>query len=187
MMLFSYGKLVRASFLCLPLLSSLPFPADAGISTSPDIQVGFSPEGTGRLLVLNTIGSAQQSIRMMAYSFTDPDVMKALIDAHQRGVDIKIVIDEKGNRNRASVAAMNLIVNAGISLRTNDRFPIQHDKVLIVDNHTVESGSYNFRRSAAESNSENALVVRGVPSLAQMYLTHWQSRWDGGTDWRSTY
>ncbi|RYF40322.1 MAG: phospholipase D family protein, partial [Cytophagaceae bacterium] len=51
--------------------------------------MGFSPEGTGRLLVLNTIGSAQQSIRMMAYSFTDPDVMKALIAAHQRGVDVK--------------------------------------------------------------------------------------------------
>ena len=80
----------------------------------------------------------------MAYSFTDPDVMKALIAAHQRGVDVKIVIDEKGNRNRASMAAINLIVNAGIPLRTNDRFPIQHDKILIVDNHTVESGSYNF-------------------------------------------
>ncbi len=71
MMLFSCGKLVTASFLCLPLLSSLPFPADAGISTVPDIQVGFSPEGTGRLLVLKTIGSAQQNIRMMACSFTD--------------------------------------------------------------------------------------------------------------------
>jgi len=38
MMLFSCGRLVRASFLCLPLLSSLPFPADAEISTAPDIQ-----------------------------------------------------------------------------------------------------------------------------------------------------
>lgn len=187
MMLFSYGKLVRASFLCLPLLSSLPFPADAEISTAPDIQVGFSPEGTGRLLVLNTIGSAQQSIRMMAYSFTDPDVMKALIAAHQRGVDIKIVIDEKGNRNRASMAAMNLIVNAGISLRTNSRFPIQHDKILIVDNHTVESGSYNFSRAGASKNSENVVVMRFMPAIASQYLSHWQSRWEMGTDWHSTY
>lgn len=187
MMLFSYGKLVRASFLCLPLLSSLPFPAYAGISTAPDIQVGFSPEGTGRLLVLNTIGSAQQSIRMMAYSFTDPDVMKALIAAHQRGVDVKIVIDEKGNRNRASMAAMNLIVNAGIPLRTNDRFPIQHDKILIVDNHAVESGSYNFSKAGASKNSENVVVVRFVPAIASQYLSHWQSRWEMGTDWHSTY
>nr|WP_148251441.1 phospholipase D family protein [Raoultella terrigena] len=186
-MLFSCGRLVRASFLCLPLLSSLPFPAVAGVSTAPDIQVGFSPEGTGRLLVLNTIGSAQQSIRMMAYSFTDPDVMKALIAAHQRGVDVKIVIDEKGNRNRASMAAMNLIVNAGIPLRTNDRFPIQHDKILIVDNHTVESGSYNFSRAADRSNSENVLVVWDDPALARRYLNHWTSRWAQGTDWKQTY
>ncbi|WP_261667123.1 phospholipase D-like domain-containing protein, partial [Erwinia mallotivora] len=101
--------------------------------------------------------------------------------------DVKIVIDEKGNRNRASMAAMNLIVNTGIPLRTNDRFPIQHDKILIVDNHTVESGSYNFSKAGASKNSENVVVVRFVPAIASQYLSHWQSRWEMGTDWHSTY
>ncbi|EDV3182692.1 phospholipase D family protein, partial [Salmonella enterica subsp. diarizonae] len=44
-----------------------------------------------------------------------------------------------------------------------------------------------FSRSAARSNSENALVIRDVPELARTYLQHWQSRWDVGKDWRSTY
>ncbi|KKG36102.1 hypothetical protein DU52_08505 [Methanosarcina mazei] len=44
--------------------------------------------------------------------------MKALIAAHQRGADIKIVPDrKKGNRNRAGMVAMNLLVNAGIVTR----------------------------------------------------------------------
>jgi hypothetical protein len=30
-------------------------------------------------------------------------------------------------------------------------------------------------------------LVRGVPALAQTYQAHWQSRWDGGTDWHSGY
>ncbi|HDV8320429.1 TPA: phospholipase D family protein, partial [Enterobacter hormaechei] len=25
------------------------------------------------------------------------------------------------------------------------------------------------------------------PEVAQTYLQHWQSRWDGGTDWHSSY
>jgi len=42
-------------------------------------------------------------------------------------------------------------------------------------------------RAAARSNSENAVVLREVPEVAQQYLKHWQSRWDMGHDWRSTY
>ncbi|KAB1861876.1 phospholipase D family protein, partial [Klebsiella pneumoniae] len=26
-----------------------------------------------------------------------------------------------------------------------------------------------------------------VPVVAQHYLRHWQSRWNGGTDWYSSY
>ncbi|HBY5326640.1 TPA: phospholipase D family protein, partial [Klebsiella pneumoniae] len=26
-----------------------------------------------------------------------------------------------------------------------------------------------------------------VPEVAQTYLQHWQSRWDGGTEWHSSY
>ena len=177
----SFRRLALACLICFPLSGILP------AVSAPSIEAGFSPEGSAQQLVLNTIDSAQQSIRMMAYSFTDPDVMKALIAAHRRGVDIKIVIDEKGNRNRASMAAMNLMVNTGIPLRTNGRFPIQHDKILIVDNHTVESGSYNYSRAGSSRNSENVLVIHDVPELAQTYLTHWQSRWEMGTNWQSSY
>ncbi|NJC99078.1 phospholipase D-like domain-containing protein [Candidatus Erwinia dacicola] len=57
-----------------------------------------------------------------------------------------------------------------------------HDKVIITDDQKVELGSYNYTRSAAASNAENVLVVREMPALA-----HWQSRWDGGSDWQSAY
>jgi phosphatidylserine/phosphatidylglycerophosphate/cardiolipin synthase-like enzyme len=154
---------------------------------APTIEAGFSPEGSALRLILGTIGDARQNIRLMGYSFTSPEVVKALTDAKRRGVDVKVVLDEKGNSSKASVAAMNLLVNADIPVRTVNRFKIMHDKVLIVDNHTVEVGSFNFSRAAARSNSENALVVREMPELAQTYLAHWQSRWDLGTDWKSSY
>lgn len=154
---------------------------------APTIEAGFSPEGSALRLVLGTIGDARQSIRLMGYSFTSPEVVKALTDAKRRGVDVKVVLDEKGNSSKASVAAMNLLVNAGIPVRTVKQFKIMHDKVLIVDNQTVEVGSYNWSRAATRSNSENALVVREMPELAQTYLAHWQSRWDLGTDWKSSY
>lgn len=154
---------------------------------APSIDVGFSPEGRAQQLVLRTLDEAHESIRLMGYSFTSPEVVKSLVAAKRRGVDVRVVVDDKGNRSKASQAAMNVVVNAGIPLRTNSQYKIMHDKVIITDGQNVELGSFNYTRSAAESNSENALVVRGVPALAQTYLAHWQSRWDGGKDWQSTY
>jgi phosphatidylserine/phosphatidylglycerophosphate/cardiolipin synthase-like enzyme len=171
----------QAGLLSLALFGPAPAVCAASIET------GFSPEGTALPLVLKTIETAQHEIRLMGYSFTSPEVVSALVRAKHRGVDVKIVLDDKGNRNKTSQAAMNIVVNAGIPLRTNGRYAIMHDKVIIVDNHTVESGSFNMTRSAASRNSENVLVINDVPEVAQAYLQHWQSRWAGGTDWHSPY
>ncbi|WP_336709096.1 MULTISPECIES: phospholipase D family nuclease [unclassified Cedecea] len=178
---FTFRQLAVSGLVCLSL--SCIQPAAAASS----VQFGFSPEGSALQLVLKTIESAQQEIRLMGYSFTSPEVVSALVRAKHRGVDVKIVLDEKGNRSKASQAAMNVVVSAGIPLRTNGRYAIMHDKVIIVDNHTVEAGSFNYTRSAASRNSENVLVINEVPEVAQTYLQHWQSRWDGGTEWHSSY
>lgn len=178
---FTFRQLAVSGLVCLSL--SCIQPAAAASS----VQVGFSPEGSALQLVLKAIESAHQEIRLMGYSFTSPEVVSALVRAKRRGVDVRIVIDEKSNRSKASQAAMNVVVNAGIPLRTNGRYAIMHDKVIIVDNHTVEAGSFNYTRSAASRNSENVLVINEMPEVAQTYLQHWQSRWDGGTDWHSSY
>ncbi len=155
----------------------------------PTVQAGFSPEGSALQLVLNTIDTAQKSIRLMGYSFTSPEVSRSLIQAKQRGVDVKVVLDWKANnaKGSAGAAAMNLLVNAGIPVRTVSQFKIMHDKVIITDGRNVETGSFNFSRAAARSISENALVIRDYPVLADTYLQHWQSRWEMGEDWRSSY
>lgn len=178
---FTFRQLAVSGLVCLSLSCIQPAAA------APSVQVGFSPEGSALQLVLKTIESAQHEIRLMGYSFTSPEVVSALVRAKRRGVDVRIVLDEKGNRSKASQAAMNIVVNAGIPLRTNGRYAIMHDKVIIVDNHTVEAGSFNYTRSAASRNSENVLVINEVPEVAQTYLQHWQSRWDGGTEWHSSY
>lgn len=164
------------------------FSLTAGASSAaPSLDVGFSPEGSAERLVLRTLDDARESIRLMGYSFTSPEVVKSLVAAKRRGVDVRVVVDDKGNRSQASRAAMNVVISAGIPLRTNGQYKIMHDKVIITDGQNVELGSFNYTRSAANANSENALVVRGVPALAQTYLAHWQSRWEGGRDQTPDY
>ncbi|MGF6812629.1 phosphatidylserine/phosphatidylglycerophosphate/cardiolipin synthase-like enzyme [Paraburkholderia sp. Clong3] len=70
---------------------------------------------------LKVIDSAHTSIRLAGYSFTSPKVVRGLLDAERRGVDVAVVVDDKGNRSKTSQQALNLLVNAGIPTRTIDR------------------------------------------------------------------
>ena len=45
-----------------------------------------------------------------------------------------------------------------------------HHKVIVIDEETVITGSYNFSKNAEERNSENLLIIKGNPDIAQAYL-----------------
>lgn len=70
---------------CLPGLLSLALSAPVPVVCAASIEAGFSPEGTALQLVLKTIDSEQQDIRLMGYSFTSPEVVRALVRAKRRG------------------------------------------------------------------------------------------------------
>ena len=151
------------------------------------VECAFSPEAGSETLVLKVLNSAKHSIRLAAYSFTSPPVVQAILAAKKRGVDVQVVVDEKGNKSKASLAALNLLVNAGIPTRTISTYAIHHDKYIVTDGIHVQNGSFNYSKAAAKSNSENVVVLWNNPALASSFLTHWQSRWDQGVDYKSTY
>nr|WP_254633623.1 phospholipase D family protein [Pantoea sp. GbtcB22] len=151
------------------------------------VNVGFSPEGSAETLVLGVIDHAQTEIRLAGYSFTSPEIASALIRARTRRVDVRIVLDNRANQNRNSRAAINLLAARGIPVRLNGKYGALHDKFIVADSRTVETGSYNYSRAAARRNSENALIIENMPELASRYLQHWQSRWDEGTSYRLPY
>jgi phosphatidylserine/phosphatidylglycerophosphate/cardiolipin synthase-like enzyme len=151
------------------------------------IDIAFSPEAGSEDLVVKAIASARSNIGVAAYSFTSPVVAKALLTAKKRGVDVRVVVDENGNRSKASLAALNLLANAGIPTRTISRYAIHHDKYMVIDKITVQTGSFNYSKAAAKSNSENVMVIWNNPDVALTYLKHWQDRFDQGTPYKSAY
>lgn len=165
-----FRKLALAALLSIPVL----------VQAEPNVQVGFSPEGSAQKLVLETIASAKHDIQILAYAFQAPDIMQALVAAKNRGVNVRVVVDKKRNKGKTSKKAMDFVTSNGVELRTNDHFHIHHDKVIIVDGSTVETGSFNFAPSAETANSENVIVIRDMPEVAKQYVAHWQSRWDLG-------
>ena len=155
------------------------------------IEVAFSPDEGGERLVIKVIGSARREIRLLSYSFTSAPVARALVDARKRGVDIKIVADQKNNtsedRSGKARAALSLLSEAGADVRLISVYPIHHDKVLIADGETVELGSFNYSDAAAHRNSENVLVNWKNPQLAKVYLEHFTRNYRQSTPYREQY
>ena len=168
-----FSRIILCLALVAPTGCAVQQPA---VTAAPLIEVAFSPEAGAEALVLKVIGSARQYIRLAGYSFTSPAVVRGLMDAKRRGVDVKVLLDDKGNRGQASIAAVNLIVGAGIPLRVVSAYAIHHDKYVVVDGKHTETGSFNYSQAAAKSNSENVLVIWDNPIVAGQYGAHWESR-----------
>jgi phosphatidylserine/phosphatidylglycerophosphate/cardiolipin synthase-like enzyme len=53
---------------------------------------------------------------------------------------------------------------------------IMHDKFVVVDGETVETGSFNYTASASSRNAENVIVLH-EPAVAQRYGQEWDRLW----------
>lgn len=181
-------KILLSSLFVFLLFSSVSYAATEISNPKIErVEIGFSPEGDAEALILKAIQSAQSNIKVMAYSFTSKPVIKALIAAHRRGVKVFVAADSSNVKSRYGEAALSTLVTAGIAVRTVDAYRIMHDKVMLIDDQTIELGSFNYTKSAAKSNSENAMIIWNAPEVVRPYLSHWQSRWDQGETFHTKY
>jgi phosphatidylserine/phosphatidylglycerophosphate/cardiolipin synthase-like enzyme len=139
------------------------------------VEIGFSPDGGALALILGAIREARSSIRVAAYTFTSKPISTALLDAHRRGVDVRVVADAKSNKGKYSAA--QFLANHGLHVRLNGKYAIHHHKFMVIDDSTVETGSFNYSAAAADKNAENVLLLRNVPALARSYAAEWQRLW----------
>ena len=70
---------------------------------------------------------------------------------------------------------------AGAKVRQDGNRYILHHKVIIIDEDTVITGSFNFSSSAAERNDENIVIVRNAV-IAGLYLDEWRRLWDAAEE-----
>jgi phosphatidylserine/phosphatidylglycerophosphate/cardiolipin synthase-like enzyme len=141
---------------------------------SPEIQVCFTPEygSTPSCTqdIVNAIDSARHTILVQAYSFTSVPIAKALIEAHRRGVAVKVILDKRANTQHYSAATF--LEHMGVPVWIDAQHAIAHNKVMVIDDATVISGSFNFTKAAEEHNAENLLIIHD-PALVAHYTENW--------------
>ena len=137
------------------------------------VAVYFSPRGGATEAVIRAVNAATQQILVQAYSFTSVPIAKALIEAHKRGVHIRVVLDKSNETGTYSAATF--LHNAGMQPLIDAEHAIAHSKVMVIDSATIITGSFNFTKAAEEKNAENLVVITDAPELVQAYEAHIQA------------
>jgi phosphatidylserine/phosphatidylglycerophosphate/cardiolipin synthase-like enzyme len=103
--------------------------------------------------------------------------LTALVAAKRRGVDVVVILDKTDERTSSdrNNSGAEFVARAGIPVFIDYRPAIAHNKVIVVDQHIVVTGSYNFTAAAEHRNSANVTVVYSA-SVASQFLSNWQSR-----------
>lgn len=137
-------------------------------------QVCFTPASHCDNLIINHINQAQQSIYIQTYAFSHWKIADALVRAHKRGIKVLLISDKINLVNKYG-KQLRYLLKKHIPVWIDNKVNIAHNKLMIIDKHIVETGSFNYTWSAQHYNAENVLIINNK-SLAQQYLANWLAR-----------
>src|SRR5215510_8690482 len=131
---------------------------------SATIETCFAPESDCAAFAVQAIDRARQEILVGAYGLTTgAGIVEALLRAHRRGVEVKLIADKKTPCGRKS--GIDPLASAGVPVWIDHSARIAHTKTMVIDGAVTLSGSYNWTRSAA-ANSEDLNLVAS-PAVAE--------------------
>ena len=134
----------------------------------PDLDSYFSPGDTCRNSIIKQISTARQDLLVCVFTISDDMITESLIAAHRRGVAISLITDNEKSFDKGS--DIEQLAHEGIALRMDTSPNHMHHKFMVVDQHSVLTGSYNWTRGAARFNHENIIVTKD--SAAVRAFTH---------------
>lgn len=160
-----------------------PTSTDDGLITFSEgdttVSILFASEGNVIEAVANAVREADSDVRFMTFVFSSDSLGEAMIEAIGRGVNVQGVFE---NRNStASWSMLPPVHCAGGHVRQDGNRYVLHHKVIIIDDDTVVTGSFNFSGNASQSNDENLVIIKNT-DIAGFYLDEWQRMWDNAED-----
>ncbi len=145
-------------------IANTPYPL-LDLSDGTEIATYFSPDDNPRAAVLKQLRAAQREIVFMAFSFTDDDMARILLEQARAGVEVRGVFE---SRNESEFSEYSVLKKAGLDVRLDGNPRTMHHKVFVIDGRVTITGSYNFSANAAKDNDENLVIITN-PQIAASY------------------
>src|SRR5260370_11532181 len=149
--LFALGLLAAALF-CGPSARGRAF---EDTHSAASWQVFFSPQGGCTRAIVDAIGAARRQILVQAYEMASPQIKSALIAAHKRGVQVSAIFDPEALKGTNTMVGELSSGGVPIFVDSTHSPGLAHNKVMVIDQAIVITGSFHFTRAAQTRNAQN--------------------------------
>lgn len=125
------------------------------------------------------IEAAVERVHVIEYLWYDSGpaelLLDELIDAADRGVEVKVLADESVDETEDSLARLRNDSGGAIQAKLDSSSTVSHNKLIIADDVTLV-GSHNMSSSALSDNHETSLYVTEA-DVTSFYEDYFQSMW----------
>ena len=146
--------------------------------------------------VRNFIRSAQNSLLVKQFTFTEPSLVQAVIDRHNAGVDVRVMLNAaRSSGDRANDETFEQFRNAGVKVQwSNPKFYVTHEKSIVVDGKAAMVATFNLMIKYFTMTRDYGIITRDPTHVAQIvdvFDADWEHREftpaeDGGLLWSNS-
>jgi phosphatidylserine/phosphatidylglycerophosphate/cardiolipin synthase-like enzyme len=168
-----------------PQVPAVPAPevsSGTAVSSFTPVEIpayAFSGQADIEAILETAVRASTVSVEAAVYGFTLPRVARAFVDARERGVKVRVLVNESHLFTTRVSEELQLLLDKGVelrSLRGVGRYGIMHNKLGIYDGRLVSAGSFNWAVTANNANSENAVFLR-EPAAVAGYRGYFEWMW----------
>ncbi len=136
----------------------------------------FFPNPSNEQRVVNMFRTCKKTLDLAIFTFTRDSIAQAILEAHQRGVKIRCIGDDGNSKVKGS--DVRLLASIGIPCKTDNNLRFHmHNKMAIIDNSVVITGSFNWTSQAVNKNQDNILFIEDK-NIAGQYTEYYNKIWD---------
>jgi len=129
--------------------------------------------------ILEAIDNASRTLRVKMFVFSDSSLLKAVIAARRRGVNVRVMLNPaRRNGEHDNDATRKALERADIHVKdANPAFDLTHEKSMVIDDDTAFVKSLNWATKNLTETRDYAVVTTGrhdVAEVVECFEADWQ-------------
>ena len=120
--------------------------------------------------IIDAVDAAVSSIRIKMFVFSHPLLISAVLAAHRRGVNVRVMLNPARRSGESdNDGARDALALAGVEVReTNPAFEVTHEKSMVIDDAHAFVESLNWTAKGLMTTRDYAVVTPSVSEVAEI-------------------
>ena len=129
--------------------------------------------------ILAAIAQATKSIRIKMFVFSDSELLRAVIAAHRRGVDVRVMLNpQRRDGEKENDESRKMLTEAGIEvIDSNPAFDLTHEKSMVIDEALAFVQSLNWQTKNLLHTRDYAILTsqkHEVNEIVECFEADWK-------------